>query len=195
MLRAFRAEGVEALGSGLDDGLATLILAIEEPQGVSLQASPTVGADIFLFSLVVVYQCLYIGGTTILVSDGIQLEVQAPEPQIFVEPPGQGDNLGIEGRILNPYRFAIELVVLAEAACLGTLVAEDGEDRVEFNRLGKDIHAVFQIGPHHGGGGLREEGEAISSFILEGIHLLLHYIGTHTDAPGEKGCLLEEGGV
>ncbi len=74
MLRTFRAEEVEALGSGLDDGLATLVLTIEEPQGVSLQASPAVGADLPLFSLVVVYQRLYIGGTTILVSDTIQLE-------------------------------------------------------------------------------------------------------------------------
>jgi hypothetical protein len=75
MLRAFRAEEVEALRSSLDDGLATLVLAIEEPQGVSLQASPTVVADLPFFSLIVVYERLYIGGTTILVPDAIQLEV------------------------------------------------------------------------------------------------------------------------
>ena len=107
MLCAFRAEEVEALGSGLDDGLATLVLAIEEAQGVSPQASPTVGADLPFFSLVVAYQRPYIGGTTIWVSDAIQLEVYAPKPQTFVEPPGQRDNFSIEGRVLNTYRFAI----------------------------------------------------------------------------------------
>ena len=73
----------------------------------------------------------------------VDKELYVAQPQAAHELPRDLDYLSIHGRVGVAQCLDAELVVLAEAAGLGPLVAEDGAEVVHPDRLGKVMHAVL----------------------------------------------------
>jgi hypothetical protein len=125
----------------------------------------------------------------------VQLEGQVVEAQISVQIPGQQHDLEIGDRVLVPQNLDVKLGVLTVPASLWLLVAKDRTERVELDRLGTDVHPVFDVGTYHTSGELGPQRDLAASLVGEGVHLLVHDIGALTDPTGKELGHLEHGHV
>ncbi len=109
------------------------------------------------------------------------------------ELPDHEDELGIEGGAQAPYGLSVYLVELPQPPRLGPLIPEHGPDGVELGDGGLLVEVVLDVGPDDRCRGLGPQGYALTSLILEGIHLLLHDVRGLPDAAGEELRPLEYG--
>ena len=140
-------------------------------------------------------QGIDIGGATLGVADAVDVEGDVGEAKLGYETPSDLYYLGIHGRVGVAEDFEAELVVFAVAACLGTLVAEDGAEIVEADGLGEVVHAVFEVGAAYGGGAFGAEGEEVAAAVGEGVGLLLDDVGACADGAVEEAGAFEDGSV
>ena len=88
--------------------------------------------------------------------------------------------------------FDVELVKLAVAACLRSLVPEHRPHRVQPHRLRMDVQAVLDVGPEQRRGRLGPERERLARPVLKRVHLLLDDVRGLADPASEQLGPLEE---
>ena len=170
-------------------------LAVEHSQGVALVAHAAVGTGLAEAVGVVGLERLQVLGPAGRVADAVDGEGEAPQPQRVREAPAEVDDLRVDGRVTVADGLDAELVVLAQAAGLGALVAEDGAEVVHAHGLRAVVHAVLEIGAADGRGALGPQGDLLAAAIGEGVGLLLDDVGALADAALEEPGVLEDGGV
>ena len=111
-----------------------------------------------------------------MVADVVELERHAGQAERVVEAGQQIDDLCVDQRVAVADRLDAELRVLAKAAGLGAVVAEDRRDVEETHRLGERPHAVFQICPADVGRPLRPERQPVAAPVFEDVHLLFDHV-------------------
>ena len=89
----------------------------------------------------------HVGLPVLKVADAVEQDLQAAQSQAAGHAPAKIDHLRVERRIEHAQRLHAELGVLAEAAGLRALVAEDRQLVGEFHGLGFVRHPVLQVGP------------------------------------------------
>ena len=85
-------------------------------------------------------------------------------------------------------------MMLTETAALGLLVSESLGHIVELGGRRIGVHIALQVSTHGSRGSLGLQGDASAALILEGIHLLLHYIRGLAHAALEQYGVLENRG-
>src|SRR5439155_17081307 len=115
------------------------------------------------------------------------------QPDGFVPVPGGGHDFEVRGGIGRANRLDVELVELAIAPGLRPVVAKDGADRVDFDRLRPGVHAVLDVGPDGAGGEFGTQREHVVAAVLERINFLVDDICAFANAAREKRYILEVG--
>ncbi len=196
MAGAVPAEVVDAAWRGVDGGLARLFLAVEQPQGVGLEAPPAVLVhEAFALRLEVGAEGIDVPGTAGGVADAVEQQGQARQAGALKQVPAKLDYLGVDGRVGVADGLGPELVQLTVPARLGAVVPVHGADVVEPDGLGPVVHAVLEVGAADRRGTLGAQGEEVAAPVLEGVGLLLDYVGGLANAPDEEGGVLEGRGV
>ena len=137
-------------------------------------------------------QDLEVARTADVVAHRVDPQSDGDQAQRAEEPVGQRDHLDVEVRVGGTEGLDPELVVLAVAAGLGSLVAER---RGGVPGLPRQWWPVLDVGPDQGCGPLRTKGEGAAAAILELVHLLAHHVAGLADAPAEDPDVLEHRGV
>src|SRR5699024_3788420 len=132
---------IEQAGDGLEVGAALVMevvehewsirghlvhlrtLVIEHPQRVDLGAA----AGLLIQGQVEeeILELLAVGGTAVAIPQAGQLEAETGQAQGPVAAVGQGDDLGIQGRIINTDGLHTDLLELTVTTRLGALIAEE----------------------------------------------------------------------
>ena len=135
-----------------------------------------------------------VGRPTHRVADRIEEDLRVGDADLAVEPVGQLDDLGIDGRARIADRLHVKLPELAVPSCLGPVVAEHRPDQGQLHGLGQRLHPVLDVGPDDPGGrfGTERPGLALVGPRGEPEELLLDDVGRVADAALEDGRLLEE---
>jgi hypothetical protein len=82
-------------------------------------------------------------------------------------------------------------MVLAHTAFLGSFIPKDGASIVEPYWLRLVVHSMLNICPANRRCTLGPQGDSVTTAVFEGIHLLLHNIGTFADTAKEQLSLLK----
>ena len=183
------------MGRPVTQSVAGLDFAVQEPQRIALQPFPAVGAQFVMVARIVVPQPVDITGPTVVITYAVDQKVDVGQAQADHQFPSKFDNLGVHRWIGVAQHLDAELVVLAEAAGLGAFVAEDRTKIVHPDRLGQVVHPVFQVGPAHWGSAFWPEGDAVSTPVVESVHLLFDDIGALAHGPDKQLGVLERWGV
>ena len=192
MAGAVPAQVVDAAGRRVDGGLARLFLAVQQPQGVRLEPPPAVLVhQPVLPRLEVGPECVDVCGTAGGVADAVEQQRQVGQTSALQQIPAELDDLGVYGRVAVADGLGPELVQLPVAACLGPVVPIHGADVVEPDRLGPVVHPVLEVGAADRGRALGTQGQEVAAPVLEGVGLLLDYVGGLSDTPDEQPSVLE----
>ena len=107
--------------------------------------------------------------------------------------PAAGDHLGVGQRLGRADQLDVDLMELAVAALLRTLVAEHraGAEHLLRQRLSEAIGHQCAADAR---GGLRAEGDGIAAAVLEAVHFLRHHVRGLSQGAGEHSCVFEDGG-
>ena len=134
-----------------------------------------------------------VGQTLIGLPQAVDLELDPLEAQRGPEVTGQHDELGIDVWPGKSQRFGAELVELAVAPTLRTLVPEHGPHVIE--ALAAVVkQRMLQGSAHHAGGVLRPQCQLLTvEAVLEGIHLLLDDVGDLAQTPHEQRSGFNDG--
>ena len=116
--------------------------------------------------------------------------VQAQRPEAGV---GNRDHLGVQGGVVDSDRLHTDLLQLAIATGLRTLVAEERTRVTQFHRQRTTVQAVLDHRAHHPGGALGPQRHRAVTAIGERVHLLGHHVGRFTDTAGEQRGVFEYG--
>jgi len=178
-------------GAG-DDRLAAGHLAVEQTEGVALQPALAVLAGLVQVLPVVGLEYFNIVRAALRTAGAVELKGEIGEAQFSIELPGDGHDFQIDGRVLFPEGFDIELRVLAESSGLGALKPEDRADRIELDRLGEHVQPVLQVEAHDSGGEFRAQGQGGLALVQEAVHLFFHDVGGLAHTADEEGRLFKD---
>src|SRR5207244_2662355 len=103
---------------------------------------------------------LEVAGAALPVTEGVDGQPEARQPERAQEAVGEGDDLHVEGGVVDAEHLHAELVVLAVAAPLGLLVAEVRGEVPDLPRRGGP---VLDVGPHHRSRPFGAEGQPAAS--------------------------------
>ena len=190
MRRAVLTEVVQDDGRVLADLAADLALAVEQAHGVALETVLAGLAEAVLVRQEIGLERLVILRAAGRAADGIDPQRDALDAELRQDLIRQRDDLGVRHGIGRAGHLHAELVELAQASLLRTLVTEAGEDVAHAQRQRLIEQAVLEDGADGAGRALGAEREG-ALLREDGIHLLLHDIGRLADAAGEKAGLFK----
>ncbi len=156
---------------------ASGIFAVQQAKRVFTKASSAVIAQFLLHALVVAHQLREVAAAAFRAADGVDQKRVAGDAEPLCDGVHERDDLVVVVGVLASEELGPELVELAKPSLLGALGAEHGARVEELARRQAVVLAVFHVGAHHRRGAFRAEGEAASAAVLEGEHLLGHYVG------------------
>ena len=136
-------------------------------------------------------QLLAVGRAAILVAEAGDLQTETAQADRTVAAVCQGDHLGVEQRIVDTNGFHAHLLQLTVASGLRALIAEERSVVVELHGQVTAVHVVLDEGAHDAGGALGTQRYRTATAVLEGVHLLAHYVSRFTDAAGKQGGVFE----
>ena len=175
--------------------VAVFLLAVQDTQGVALQAILAGGAKLLVVGSIVVLQRLLELGAAVGTADGVDEETDLLHTQGVQRLLHQADDLSIGSRALGAQQLHAELVEFPVASGLGLLVPEAGGDVAELQRQGFCHQAPLQSGAYCTGGSLRLQGDGTPLLILKGVHFLLDHIGGIAHRTDKQFGVLEGGGA
>ncbi len=173
------------------------ILRVEQAQRVAPEALALRRRQVRLPVRVVRGQALDVGRPARGVADRVELDLDAIEPGLAVEPRPELDDLGIDRRAGVADRLDVELPELPVPSRLRPVVPEHRPGLRDLDRLRPGVHPVLDVGSRDPGGRLRAEGPrlALLRSRREPEELLLDDVGDLADAPLEDRRDLEERGL
>ena len=105
---------------------------------------------------------------------------------------GDRDDLGVQCGIVDADGLDTDLLQLAVAAGLGTLVAEERARVTQLDRQRAAVQTMLDHRADDPGGALRPKCHRAVSTVGEGVHLLGHHVGGLAHAAGEQRGVLED---
>ncbi len=175
--------------------VAVLLLAVQDTQGIALQAVLTGGAQLIIVGGIVVLQCLLELGTAVGTADGVDEQTDLRHSQGIQCLLYQADDFRIGSRALGAQQLHAELVEFPVASGLCLLVPETGGDVAELQRQGFCHQTPFQSRTHCASGALGLQGDGTSLLIFKGVHFLLDHIGGIAHRADKQFGVLEGGGA
>ncbi len=163
------------VGRGAD---ACRPLAVEHPQRVVDPAVPVLVTEVARSGRQVGGERVPVRGATHGVAERVEGKVHPAQPDGGVEVGGEADDLDVEVGVVGAERLDTELVVLAVATGLGSLVTEVRRRVPDLPGRGRP---VLDEGPDHAGGPLGSQHEVAAALVLEVVHLLAHHVGAGAD--------------
>ena len=174
--------------------LGLCILAVEDAQRVGGQAALAVFIELLETLLQIGHQGVAVGRARLAGAKAVELQGhRIGDAQLLPQARSENDQLGIDIRPRLIEDFHADLVELPVAALLRLLVAEHGAGVPELLHLAAAGHAVFQHRAHATGGAFGAQGQGFLVAVEEGVHLLVHHVGTLADATGEQLGVLDDG--
>ncbi len=174
--------------------LGLRILAVEDAQRVGCQAPLAVFVELVETLLQVGNQRVAIDRTGFAGAQAVQLQGhRIGHAQLFPEARGKHDQLRVDIRPGLVEDFHTDLVKLAVTALLRLLVAKHRAGVPKLLHLATTRQAMFQNGAHTTGGAFGTQREGFLIAVQEGVHLLVHHIGTFADAAGEQLRVFDDG--
>jgi len=130
--------------------------------------------------------------TLFRITDGVQFQTDVFQTQIVPQAAAHHDHFRVHVRTGKAHGFAAELVELAIAATLRTLVAEHGARVPQAFRA--FVHQiVFDHGTHGTGRTFRTQGQLVTVHgIGEGVHFLFHDVGHGADGTREQRSVFHD---
>ena len=165
-------------------------LVVEHPQRVDLGAPSGVLVEVEL-KQELLQQFPILRAAAVIAQRG-DFQPEPVEAQRAETGVGDRDHLGVQRRVVDADRLDTDLLQLAVAAGLRTLVAEERARVTQFHRQRAAVQAVFDHRAHHAGGALGPQRHRAVAAVGEGVHLLGHHIGGLADAAGEQRGVLED---
>ena len=179
-----------------DECCHALVLGVEQPQWIALQACSLELRQRSLMATEVCPQRLEVGGPAGGVADGVEMHLDIGQADRAKEGRGQLDDLGVDGGARIADGLDIELPELPVATRLRTVVAEHRTAHRETDGLRPGAHAVLDVGTHDARRGLRPQRPAFALVIttpsLHAEELLLDDVGDLADTSLEEVRALEE---
>lgn len=142
-------------------------------------------------SLEIGHQLTAISGALVALAEAVDLQPQVAEPQGVPQTPGQQYDLLIDVRPREPEDLDADLMKLAVAALLRTLVPKHGAVVPEAPRRGEQT--VLNGRTHATRGALGAQAEAVAVAVGEAVHLLLDDVGNRADGTFEQVRHLHQG--
>ena len=124
MRAALVAKAVRDARRVLSECMAMLVLAVEEAQRIALKTRAAVRAKLFEMRTEELLQPLAIDGTTLGTADGIEMQLQLLQAESAQEFDGKHDDFCVNCRTCLAQSLHAELVELAVASRLRTVIAE-----------------------------------------------------------------------
>jgi len=174
---------IDNQGSPSDHFAACLNLAVQDSQRVGFEPPLAVRAQLRDVLCEELGQLLPVPWPTILTAQAVYLKFYIFQAHLFEEFHQHDHDFPISHGMGYAEDFDIDLIELSIPPLLWAFVSEHGTDEIEFGRGVSCVEVVFEIGPGHGGRGLRAKGEGVAAPVLESIHFLLHDIGRLPDTP------------
>ncbi len=165
-------------------------LVVEHPQRVDLGATPGLLVEVELEQEVL--QQFPVLRTAAVVAERGELEPEPVEPQRSETRVGDGDHLGVQRGVVDTDGLDPDLLQLAVAAGLRTLVAEERPRVAQLDGQRAAVEAVFDHRAHHACGALGPQRHRAVAPVGEGVHLLGHHVGGLPDAAREQRGVLED---
>jgi len=182
----FFAQVVEQFRRAVDHVLHGRVLGVEDAQRVAVQAALGFRVQQRFVAFQVSNQVHAVARALFGVADRIEFEADVFQAQVVPQAAAQHDHLGIDVGTGEAHGFAAELVELAIAAALRTLVAEH-RSRVP-HALRTFVHqVVFDDSAHRAGRAFRTQGQLVAVHrIGERIHLFFNDVGDGADGALEQ---------
>jgi hypothetical protein len=173
---------------------AGLVLAVQGSEGVLVQPTVTVLAEIIPVGFEDFNEFLHVLRPTARTTDGIQQKTRFPDPGLSQESIGEVDQFRVDQGVPPTEDFGSDLVKLPEPSALGSLVAEHGSvvEKLELVVAGEQL--VLDHRTNHAGRILGTEGDNAVAGLLDGVHFLGHNVGTRSQRSIKQGRVLENGG-
>src|SRR5690606_34124576 len=133
---------------------------------------------------------LPVRGAALGVAERGDLQPLAGQPQRPERLVGDGDHLGVEGRVVDADRLDADLLQLAVAARLRALVAEERARVAQLDRQPVPVEPVLDDCPDDARRALRPQRHRPLAAVGEGVHLLGDHVGGLADpARVQRGVL------
>ncbi len=196
MFATWLAQVIDDLGRASDFGLILRLFAIEQAQGILIEAHLAIVAARIQQRQVVLLQALQVLWAAVAVSDAVQGDMQVAQPRACIELEEQADHLSIDRRVAFAQRFAAELVVFAHAPRLWLIVAKHGLAQVvQLDGLRKLKHAMFKVCSHHARRALRSQREIgapslLVRSVIETVHLFINDVCAFAGSADEQRSFL-----
>jgi hypothetical protein len=160
-----------------------LIVGVEGAQRVDVDPLAHVPGELALVRVQVRFQVLQVGAPRLERAEAAEPQLHARHAQLAQQVGEEHDHLGVGERRVGADALDPELVELAVAAGLRSLVAEERPEVVELHRLRQFLHPMLKVGATDRGGPLRPQGQAAPTLVLA------------DDVGGPADAALEEVGV
>jgi hypothetical protein len=183
------AQPVGDVGRVGDHGAGLRALAVEDPHGMAVDLLLVVVGEVATALAQPPRELGDVGPPILGRAHRVDGEGEAAQAQGAQVGVAEGDDLDIEVGIGGAQGLDVDLVVLAEAACLRALVAEARRDRPH---LPGDRGSVLHERAHDRRRDLRAEREVAVALVVEVVHLLADDVGALTQ-PLEDADVLEHG--
>ncbi len=161
-------------------------LVVEHPQRVELDAAVGLGVQTADARAQPLAQPGAVVGAVLGVAERGQVQHRLRQAERAVRLVGEGDELGVERRVVGAERLGADLGELPLAAGLRLLVAEHRPGVPELHRQRAALEAGVERRPDRAHGALGPQRERALAAVGEGEHLLAHDVGGLADAAGEQ---------
>ena len=172
----------------LDDVLPVVALRVEHPQRVVLDPIAEVVAERAGVIEQVLPEQRDVGRTALVVAHRVEQQRDPLQPQRFVEPVRQRDDLDVDIGVVDAEHLGPHLPVLPVATLLRALVPEV---RRQVPDLPRHRRVVLHERPHDRCGALGPERDPAAALVVEVVHLLADDVGRLPD-PLEHLEVLED---
>ena len=176
-----------------DDLLVVRVLAVQKAKRVALDPFGDFSAQVLRFRSEIFLESGGVGRAAFRIAQVVDLERQALDAHFIEKFHEHHDEFGVDRRVHGAEDLRVYLVELAQAARLGTLVAEHGADAEELRDARAVVEAVLHVGSADRGGRLGAQRDGIAPLVFEGVHLLGDDVGLLADSAREEFGALEGG--
>ena len=187
--------GVQILGESGGIGARppiSFVLRIEDSQRVAFEPPLAVLRQLGSVPGKVGDECCAVDGAALGIAERVELEHDAPaDPERLQNPAAQRDDLDVGLRLGDPDQLDADLVKLAEAPLLRSLIPEHRAAVEELE--GHILHqSAREHSPHDPGRILRAQRHLLAAPVGERVHLLGDDVGGFADRAGEDFGELED---
>ena len=170
-----------------------VLLAVKDAQGIGVQATLAVVAQMLLVARKVFHQGLPVLGTAIWASEIVHVQGKIRKTQLCHIVDEQRNDFSVRGRGIGAQKLAVHLMELAHAALLRALAAEHGTIGEKLGNAFPGVQAGAYVGTHDAGSRLRAQGLIHAVGVRKGVHFLLHHVCFRAYGAGKKLRILHDG--